>query len=314
MSKTFGEFISAVLMTCFSAWTLKEYLGTFLEEKKNNPLTIFRLSIFAVWHVFSMLCTADWPNYIVLLISVLSVSIVSLNCKDHLIKKVAFTIVYNSIWMLTEFLVGLMFIVLGCNYTSQELLGSLLSLILLFLLIQALKHFFCNENIREVPHSYSIVLNLIPLGSMFVVYTSFIMSVHSQQFIQILWSFVSLLIMLFINILIFTIYLKLSEDFELRQRTIVYQQEIELYNRHIEEKENSMLKFRKAKHDLKNQLIYLMQLSENKEYEELKQFLESIIEKAAFDDLTIAQTDNSVVDALVNHKYAYAKKSESILR
>ncbi len=87
MSKTFGEFISAVLMTCFSAWTLKEYLGTFLEEKKNNPLTIFRLSIFAVWHVFSMLCTADWPNYIVLLISVLSVSIVSLNCKDHLIKR-----------------------------------------------------------------------------------------------------------------------------------------------------------------------------------------------------------------------------------
>lgn len=101
-----------------------------------------------------------------------------------------------------------------------------------------------------------MALVLIPLGSMFVVYTSFFMSVNSHRPLSVLWSFASLIIMLFINILIFTIYIKLSEDMELRQKNVVYKQEIDLYNKHIEEKENSMLEFRKARHNLKNQLIF----------------------------------------------------------
>lgn len=134
------------------------------------------------------------------------------------------------------------------------------------------------------------------------------MSANSQKSFSVLWSFASLVIMLFINILIFTIYLKLSEDMELREKNVVCKQEIDLYNRHIEEKENSMLEFRKAKHDLKNQLIFLLERCEKKEYKEVELFLEQLIEKAPFDSLTISKTDNSVVDALVNYKYTIAKR------
>ena len=95
---------------------------------------------------------------------------------------------------------------------------------------------------------------------------------------------------------------------ELRQKNVVYKQEIDLYNKHIEEKENSMLEFRKARHDLKNQLIFLLERCEKKEYKEVEQFLEQLIEKAPFDSLTISKTDNSVVDALVNYKYTIAKR------
>jgi two-component system, LytTR family, sensor histidine kinase AgrC len=308
LNKVFWDYIMALLTACLAAGILKEYFGTYLEKKKKCWVSKVRWSIFIVWQICSILDIIRKPIYIVLLVRVLVVLLVAFNYEGHLYKKTLFTIIYNSVCMLIEFLVGYIFIAFGLNYASQELLGPLLSKILLLFLVKELKRFFCNGKIQELPHSYNMILIIIPLGSMFVVYTSFAMSVANPKLIHILWSFASLLIMLLINIIIFTIYLKLSENLELRKKNIVYKQEIDLYSMHIEEKEHSMQEFHKARHDLKNQLIYLLQLSENKNYIELEQFLENLIEKAPFDGLTIAKTDNSIVDALVNYKYTIVRR------
>lgn len=308
MNKAVWDFIEGLLMSCFSAWILKEYLDTFLIKIKMNWKIIAIWGFFILWQICSTLNIIKLPDYDILVLSVLAVLLVSLNYEGRIFRKTVFTLVYNSIWMLTEILLVFIFIAIGLDYDTQELLGSLLSKVFLFVIVEALKHFFGNEKIKELPRSYNMILVLIPLGSMFVVYTSFFMSANSQKSFSVLWSFASLVIMLFINILIFTIYLKLSEDMELREKNVVCKQEIDLYNRHIEEKENSMLEFRKAKHDLKNQLIFLLERCEKKVYKEVELFLEQLIEKAPFDSLTISKTDNSVVDALVNYKYTIAKR------
>lgn len=308
MNKAVWDFVMGLLMSCLSAWILKEYLGTFLEKTKVNWRNNARWGFFILWQTCSILNIIKLPDYAILVISVLAVLLVSFGYEGHIFRKIVFTLVYNSIWMLTEILLVFIFIAIGLNYGAQELLGSLLSKVFLFVIVEALKRFFGNENIKDLPHSYNMILVLIPLGSMFVVYTSFFMSTNSHRSFSVLWSFASLIIMLFINVLIFTIYIKLSEDMELRQKNVVYKQEIDLYNKHIEEKENSMLEFRKARHDLKNQLIFLLERCEKKEYKEVEQFLEQLIEKAPFDRLTISKTENSVVDALVNYKYTIAKR------
>lgn len=308
MNNTICGFIMALFMAFLSTWILREYLSTFLEEKKISWRCRARLGFFVLWQVSSILNIIRLPDYGILVISVLAVLLVSLNYEGRLFKKIVFTVVYNSIWMLIEILLVFVFIAIGFNYATQEILGSLISKLLLLLLVESLKRFFGNENIKDLPHSYNMILVLIPLGSMFVVYTSFLMSASSYRTSHVYWSFAALVIMLMINALVFTIYLRLSEDLELRQKNVVYKQEIDLYSKHIEEKENAMLEFRKARHDLKNQLIYLLERCEKKEYKELEQFLEQLIESAPYDTLTIAKTDNSVVDALVNYKYSIAKR------
>lgn len=302
------DFIMALIMSFLSAWILKAYLGTFLIKTKTNWMNNLKWGFFILWQICSILNIIKLPDYCILAISVFAVLLVSMNYEGHIFRKIVFTFVYNSIWMLAEILLVFIFIAIGLNYDAQELLGSFLSKVFLFVIVEALKRFFGNENIKDLSHSYNMILVLIPLGSMFVVYTSFLMSANCQRAYSVLWSFASLVIMLFINILIFTIYIKLSEDMELRQKNVVYKQEIDLYNKHIEEKENSMLEFRKARHDLKNQLIFLLERCKKKEYIEVEQFLEQLIEKAPFDSLMISKTENSVVDALVNYKYTIAKR------
>lgn len=295
-------------MSCMSAWILREYLGTFLEKKKIGRLSKVRWGIFFIWQVYSILDIIKLPDYDILIISVFAVFLVSLNYEGRIFKKIVFTVVYNSIWMLIEILLVFIFIAVGFDYAAQGLLGSLISKVILLLLVESLKRFFSNQNIKDLPHSYNMILVLIPLGSMFVVYTSFLMSANCYKSSHVYWSFTALIIMFLINALIFTIYLRLSEDLELRQKNVVYKQEIDLYSKHIEEKENAMLEFRRARHDMKNQLIYLLERCEKKEYNELEQFLEQLIEKAPYDSMAIAQTDNLVVDALVNYKYTVAKR------
>jgi len=113
--------------------------------------------------------------------------------------------------------------------------------------------------------------------------------------------------MLIINILIFNLYLHLSENLELKRKNLVFEQAIDLYDMHIKEKENSVKEFRRTKHDFKNQLIYLRKLSNEEKYDELEECLENLVTQEPFNNLLIANTDNYVIDALVNYKYAMAR-------
>ena len=296
------------LMTGLSLFILREYLRTFCYERERGRQVWIRWFIFGGWQIATILGLINLPVYGIISLNILFVLFVTFNYKGSLFRKIAFTSVYISIWILLEFLVGDIFIILGMDYMSQELMGSLLSKILLLAMVKELQLFFYNDKIRDLPHSYNMVLMLIPTGSIFVVYNIFMMSSILYKGYRIFLSFGALIIMLIINILIFTIYLKLSEDLELRQRNVVYKQEIEFYSKYIEEKKNTMLEFRKAKHDLKHQLIYLLELSERRDYDELVAYLEKLIVKEPLDIVTIARTDNSVIDALVNYKYATAKR------
>lgn len=53
------------------------------------------------------------------------------------------------------------------------------------------------------------------------------------------------------NILIFYIYMKLADDLRLRRMASVYEQQLELCERHQQEREISILQLRDAKHNMK---------------------------------------------------------------
>lgn len=294
-------------MAVLSLWILKEYFQTFFEKKENKRYYYSIWVLYFVWQVCTILQLVNLPIYLKLSINILLNFGISLLYKGKISRKVIFTILYNSIWMMMEFLIGYIFIILGIPYYALNLLGSLLSKAMLLLLVKALQTFFYNESVQGLSKRYSVAFMLIINGSMYIVYDSFMMRSNLLRNINILNSFLSLLIMFVINILIFNLYLHLSETLELKRKTLVFEQAIDLYDMHIKEKENSVKEFRRAKHDLNNQLIYLKKLLEEEKYDELEEYLGIIITQEPFNNLLIANTDNSVIDALVNYKYTLAQ-------
>ena len=160
----------------------------------------------------------------------------------------------------------------------------------------------------ELPASRSILLIFIPIGSIYIMNAVFILASRTGWKKGETYSLVSVVILLLINVLVFYIYIKLAEDQQVRRRNMVYEQQLELFERHQEETELSMLRMRDVRHGMKNHLLSILAYAEQGECEKIIEFVEDVIEGGDLRTLQIADTGNIVVDSLVGYWKRTAKE------
>jgi sensor histidine kinase YesM len=211
--------------------------------------------------------------------------------------------------MLMEIFCGYMIMQFFDNYMEHQMLGSFISKGLMLLIIISLRKVFSDEDIRDLPVKYNILLMLIPIGSIFVVNNMFKLSNLTGKGINNFWSVISSFIMLLINVIIFNLYLKIADELELKRIATVYKQQLELYERHQHERELSMLQFRNMKHNMKNNLIAIMAYAQNQECNKIMEYVEEIMEEKCVSTTDISNTGNIVVDSLINYWSSIANKS-----
>ena len=85
--------------------------------------------------------------------------------------KCIFTLAFNAIWMMIETLSGYVlsiYCMQFINFQIYEILGSVISKLLFLILIFSLKRVFSSNGITEFSAKYSVMLILIPIGSIYV--------------------------------------------------------------------------------------------------------------------------------------------------
>lgn len=169
-------------------------------------------------------------------------------------------------------------------------------------------NFFRHDNVRDFSWKHNGILMMIPLGSMFFSYHLFILSAKSEEKSDWWISVIAFVVLLIVVALIFVMYLKLIDAYEMKRKNDIFKLELDLYLEHMKEKENTMLEIRKTKHDLKHKLTYMLELSKNKEYEKLETYIEEMADLKSWDGLSVANTEHSFIDALINSKYVTAQK------
>lgn len=297
-----------LLTTFLSIVILKIYFGIFFKRSKGSFFGITTWLIYFMWQMLIGKGNA-FPAYVNVAISIILVCGICISAyTGGILQKIVFSALINVIWMLAEFLVGYIFIMCGIYYTVPQFWESILSKLLTLLLLFGLKKFFKSENMRDISNNYNLIFLLIPIGSMYVVYNIFMLSIdlNNQKYIK--ESLTSSVIVLLINFIIFKLYLSLSKEKELQKYNTVYEQQLELCNQHMREKETVMMDFRNARHDLKQHFIVLMEMLDNKENESATNYLRKLISMDTFSNIGISRTDNIVVDSLINAKYSIALK------
>lgn len=297
-----------LFMAGISTVTVWQYFQTFFEKKERTAVVYSILGAYFLWQMMSMQGMPTFPSWLRLLISVGAVVIIGYSVNGSWFQKIVFAIIYNAIWMLSELLAGCFLLVFEIDYASQNLFGSMVSKLFLLIFVKLLQRFFSHDAVRELSWYYNVMLMSLPMGSMFIAYHLFMVSSKIEEVKYVRVSLLLFVVILIVNIMMFQIYIRLSDNLELKRKNSIYQLEIDLYNEHIKEKESTMLEFRRAKHDMKHQIIYLLELSENKEYKKLDEHLKNLIEWEPLEGVTIANTDNLMIDALTNCKYSIAKR------
>lgn len=308
LSNDMIDIFSSVIIAVFSVFLLRLFFGIFLQKKRLKHAQHLRFVIFFIWQ-FGILRENLLPVYInigvTIVVTLLTVAFIY---KGKFWYKCIFVISFNAIWMLMETLCGFILMHYFDNYLSLQFLGSVASKMLFLFIILVLKIIFTDDEIRELPSNYSVVLLFLPIGSIYIIYSLFIFSSKLSYENGNISSLLASLILLLINILIVSIYLKLADDLHLRRCNSVYEQQLELCERHQQEIELSILQVRDIKHNMKNNLIMILAYVENGDYQQATQFINGIIESNVMSPITTANTGNIVIDSLINYWSTVAEK------
>jgi histidine kinase-, DNA gyrase B-, and HSP90-like ATPase len=300
-----------ILLSIYAVYLFFYYFDIFFTRKKKKYLYILGVIVFFLWQ-FGIMTILKLPVYMNIAVTiVITLITVMIIYEGMWWNKCVFVIAFNAIWMMIETLSGYI-LSTYCNRSTYpqtyEILGSLISKLLFMILIFLLKKVFLNDEIKELSVKYSIMLVLIPIGSIYVMNEIFLFSYKINSGRSDFHSAMAAIILLFINVLIFYIYMKLTDDLRLRRMTSVYEQQLELCERHQEERELSILQLRDVKHNMKNNLVSILAYAENGECKKIIRFVNDIMEEGGMTISAITKSGNIVIDSLISYWYIKAQK------
>ncbi len=301
-----------ILLSGFSLYLFYSYFDIFFEIGNEKISLIMGAAVFLAWQLVvpnnSML-----PVYVNIGITTIVTMLAALAIYDgQFWKKCIFAVSFNAIWMLIEILSGDLLLIYCKQLTElqeMERLGSFVSKLLFLFVIISLKMVFMNDDIKDLSVKYSLMLVLIPTGSIFIMNNIFTLCYKVNSNRANFNSAITAIMLLCMNVLIFYIYMKLADDLRLRRMTSAYEQQLELCERHLQEREISILQLRDVKHNMKNNLVSILAHAENGECDKIISFVYEIMEEGAITTSAITNSGNIVIDSLVGYWYTMAQKA-----
>lgn len=146
------------------------------------------------------------------------------------------------------------------------------------------------------------------IGSIYIMNNIFMFGYRLHSDRANIQSAVTAVILLGVNVLVFYIYIKLADDLQLRRMTSVYEQQLDLCERHQQERELSILRLRDVRHNMKNNLVSILAYAENGDNEKIIRFVNEIMEEGGIKTSTVTNSGNIVIDSLIGYWYVEAKK------
>nr|WP_288977124.1 sensor histidine kinase [uncultured Blautia sp.] len=291
--------VISLLLAIFMVYSFFLYFNIFFERKKKSSCMVTGITIFIMWQaaipeILSVLPIA-WNIGVTVGATLVVVSTVY---EGKFWKRCFFCLIFDTIWMLLETLVHAILMLYYEPLAPSQSFGSFASKMLFFVVIIALKKVFMNEEMKELPVGNGILLMFIPLGSIYIMNTVFVLGYEASWEYSKEYSLISVIILLLINVLVFYVYIKLADDLQVKRMNAVYEQQLELCERHQEETEISMLQIRDVQHGIKNHFISILAYAEKGECGKIIKFINDIIEDGK---LELSNTGNIVTDSLVGY-------------
>lgn len=296
MNELLWNILTGLFISITSGLILKEFFDIFLKKASKSIYIRDLIWVPYLGWQFFILQLPSLPWYWKLGINIVFIVLISIIIYQGKIrKKVIFAISFCGLWVLSEFLVGFVYMLLNIHIEDYELLGSVISKLLLIAAGIVIKRIYKNTENITLPHKYTIILGGIALGSILIVSELFYLSEKNNEGHGGHLELICSLILLFINIMIFRIYSELAEYIKLQRINEAYERQLHAYDYYIKNKEIEFENNRKIRHDLKQYCIYLLKLFEEKKYNQGIEFLSEIIDEKIEKNSAIAKTDNLII-------------------
>ncbi len=307
MPDTMVGVVMVLLTESLFSYVVYEYFCIFFVRKAIKGIFIYIYLTSVIIQVVLQYLPDDMA-YGRLIITMLFLIIVSCFFECRIGERIVFSFLFAAMGMFGEALVGCAVLAFGVGKERQGDIWGIVTYLIMLMIIKILQWFFKNEMIHELSWKTNLKMMLLPIGSMFlahrIFYAQYEMGIKGFYPNTIL----SILILLGMNIIVFNIYIQLSENLELQRKNAIYEKEFQLLERNMHEKESMMQEIRVKRHDLKHQMLNLLTLLQKGEYEKLESDMKQMTELESLNGLFVVNTQNSIIDSFVNNQYAVAKE------
>lgn len=307
MPDTMVGVVMVLLTESLFAYVMYEYFKIFFERKNIKGIFLYIYSI-CIFTQIVQSCIPDRFAYCRIILACGGWIISSLFFVGGIGEKIIFSLLLVAMSMFGEALVGCAVLAFGMGEEKQGDIWGVVTYFVLLMIVEILKSFFKNEMVCELSWRTNLKMMILPIGSMFLAHRIF----YAQYEMGIkgfyLNTIFSIVILLGLNVVVFNIYIQLSENLELQRKNAIYEKEFHLLERHMHEKESMMQEIRVKRHDLKHQMLNLLALLQKGEYGKLESDMKQMAELESLNGLFVVNTQNSIVDSFVNNQYAVAKE------
>lgn len=247
------------------------------------------------------------PPVITLLLNMFFVFLVtSISNTESLRKCAIFSFLICAIWMLVEIIVHMILYMLNFDDRSG-LSGTIISKIVMLVFAIITGNCLQQKSITDISFRYMTFLFIVPAGSIYIMHNIFLICNESDK--ELVFSFVSGIMLLFINYVIFEVFESLAQNTEYQKKTLLYEQQLDLCNQQAKEREAQNAEVRILRHDIKQHLICLLGMVNADKKQEAINYLTSLLDHGASKKIyEISRSGNIVVDSLVNYKCSVAQK------
>ena len=187
---------------------------------------------------------------------------------------------------------------------AERILGIFLSKTLLVVLILTVRKIYSNKKV--ISSRYIVIMSL---SSIFLLLSNFL-TVGNMTSAHKLSSMIVFVVILIVELVLFYFVLNMAEYYEQRQTMALIEMKNEMLQKSLDDTQQAFSLWRKSVHDYKNNIISLLQMLEEQNLEEMKEYLQKESELVSREMFYI-KTGNTMVDAMINTKQ-YAAKQKGI--
>lgn len=297
--------IWSVIVVLAMVFTMEDFFSSFFKKRENHKWNVVAWCGFFLFHYIVMKRIQTSTGN--LIGNFFSLSVVCwIAYREKFLIRSAMIMLGMSLGVISEGVIAVVLFIVKGNTEGNIRLYGLTAKIIFWLCVRILC-LMKKERIEQVQRKRYVWLLTIATGSnmlcMMVIYNIALRSTD-----EVIRS--SLLIFTFLilvsDIVFFKLYTMYQEKKKIEVQRQEYAYQLEAYDRQADEKRGKEREFRKMKHDMKNNMIYLKELL-NTDAEKAREFLDEYIgQNEATDE--ISKSENLAVDALINYKNMTARE------
>lgn len=300
----------------FSVIVQRFFAQTTLVQKKHGILK--ELLVWGIFFLFTngftyIITSKEWNNIFVFAVSFFIV--LRVMYKDSMWTLLFTTVFMAAAGVLAEFMVFYGWMLL----TNKSELNITNNNNTYFLIVLTKVVWFCFIKVvlLFVKQRKGIELNIQDIFEIFCVSGGSIIILVALFFRQGEWrgilDFFAVVVVMFINILVYFLYEKIKESTEKRVREELLQAQCDCYMRQCNENELLWIEFSEFRHNMKERYLLEQMYLEQKNYDALQEYCKTNLQKL-LGKKRIADTGNIYFDGIINYKAEIAEKHSITLK